>query len=145
MPSGVLLIMACLRIYALCRCPGAKTKAFPVPMLSVEAEQELQCDAEAWGMSWTEQVSLSSTSRLCVLFSDPVCFSAVHSKVQQRHGCLPFLGTWRISRFLNVSHSSLFGCSQPLALCKRAQELPTYHGLKLALCSCAGRDGGRGL
>jgi hypothetical protein len=104
------LVIACLRVHALGRCPGAKTKAFPVPMLSVEAEQELQCNPESWGMSWTDQVRLSSKHRSCMLLRDPVYCVAIYSEVQQRHNCLPLLGTWYISKFLTVSHSSLFGC-----------------------------------
>ena len=127
------LVIACLRVHALGRCPGAKTKAFPVPMLSVEAEQELQCNPESWGMSWTDQVRLSSKYRSCILFCDPVYFVAICSKVQQRRSCLPPSGTWYISRLFHIAHS-LAALPSTVQAHPETARAPGFEGCSVLLC-----------
>ena len=41
------------------RCLGGKAGDFPMPSLSVEAQQRLECDPEAWECRWAEQVRLT--------------------------------------------------------------------------------------
>ena len=45
-------------LVSLYRCLGGKAGDFPMPSLSVEAQQRLECDPESWDCRWAEQVRI---------------------------------------------------------------------------------------